>query len=311
MKSLLLPHPHWLKPALSCCFPCKKAHGRKDRAQRESFVQQALYKWLHILKRWRRWVLTMTRLLIRNFWGLPLDTLQLQLSCYGPQLWVGSPILPLVPAPASTYSHVPTISFSWKTMYLSGIPFKTTWGWYHNHCFHISSPGLCTCNGHRTEQGPLLPGAPYIFYSPQDIDFPGAALCSVAISCFPILRHEIGHSVGKPRSANHALCVVLVKEASLSWPGVGRLHHHTPSQGSVSVQLSPKKVSWQTHPSPTLLSERPLRKGLIILMGTSIFFVNLHFESLISYLCACSNIPVNHPRYIHLAPWTNPFHGFR
>lgn len=238
--------------------------GGKTGRGGKVLLNRHFYKWLHVLKRWRRWVLTMTVCSWETFenslWTLSNYN---SLVTGGASALGGLPHPPLRPCPGSS-SHVPTISFSWQTMYMSGIPFKTPWGWYHSHCFHILSQGPCTCNGRRTEQGPLLLIAPYTFYLPQDravlwLLRGSPLLC--CHRCFHILRREIGHSVGRPRSTDHALWVVVVNGASLTWPGVGRLHHHTSPQGSVSVQLSPKKASWQFPHVPLFWVKDPWVKG--------------------------------------------------
>lgn len=163
----------------------------------------------------------------------------------GPQIWVGSPVLPFDPAPASPHMCLPSP--------FPGRP--CTWvGSLSKHPeYDIATIASTSCPRAHVpvtavgqSRGPYFSELHTLFIrhkTGQWVDFSGAALWSVVISYFHILRHEIGHSLGRPRSTNQALWVVVVNEASLTWPGVGRLHHHTPPQGLVSLQLSPKKVS--------------------------------------------------------------------
>lgn len=134
-----------------------------------------------------------------------------------------------------------------------GDPFPNNLWWRHNHCFHILSLGSIRL-GTWQSKCTYFPGVhtSLICYGTgQWIYFPGAALCSVIISCFHFLRHETT-VWWVPGTLSRSLSGPV--EAPLMWPSFGGQHHHyLPKGGGKSEALTQESLLINCPQTLTLL----------------------------------------------------------
>lgn len=137
---------------LAGCLQCKKAHGRKDRSRGKLYSTGTFVNGC-VSSHGGGGGVDTDRFAHENFWGLPLKTLQVQLPCHGLHPCFGwAPLSSPSPLPQLVEWHVPTISFSLQTMYLRGVPFKTTSDNITTISFTSHSQDPHTCTFYRAEQ---------------------------------------------------------------------------------------------------------------------------------------------------------------